>query len=415
MTAEIEVFQIDLDEELLSHLAIPDSISIFRDEEVNAELIEDPFVQDVFDWQINHIHEHHRPATASVLAEEFDLDLDSPLTAAGDLVGRLRERWLRNNAREKMEQIREAYTEDPAKVITVLPRVAREIVDIAGPRVESYQVGDYERAIQKYNEGLTKPPGASFGFAEIDAHFHAQRGITFLIGAPKTGKSWISVQCAANNVILDHKVELASLELPAHDTDMRIRCLAADVPYWKFIRQRLSPEDKAKLKDASDLLDEMGHYRVTKPPPGQRSIEEMWNRAYDNGAKLLIIDQLQYVETRNGTPLGSGKPQDFWQPLNAARDMSDDMPIMIVHQFNRSVMNADKMPEMQQAKGASAIEETATLALGLWANKDMKRSGVLEIGTLASRNFGYEAWEIEIEMNKGCSFDLVGRVEHDDG
>ncbi len=412
--SEIEVYQIDLDEELLSHLVLPESISVFQDEEFSTSLIEDDFIKDVYKWQIAHIHEHHRPATASVLADEFDLDFSEPLTAPGDLVGRLRERYVRNNARKHMEAISKAYQEDPARVIDVLPRVAREIVDIAGPRVESYGSGDYERAIQKYNEAVVKPIGPGFGFREIDAHFHAQRGIGFLIGAPKTGKSWLGVQCVVDNVINNHKVEIASLELPAHETDMRIRCLAANVPYWKFVRMALSQEDKKKLKEASELLDETGAYKVVKPAPGHRSFEEMWNRAYDNGAELLIVDQLQYVETRGGVALGGGKPQDFWQPLNAARDMSDDMPLMVIHQFNRSVMNADKMPEMQQAKGASAIEEVATLALGIWANKDMRRSGILEVGTLASRNFTYESWEIELEMNRGCNFELVGRVERDE-
>jgi hypothetical protein len=90
------------------------------------------------------------------------------------------------------------------------------------------------------------------------------------------------------------------------------------------------------------------------------------------------------------------------------------MPIFVIHQFNRSVMNAEKMPELQQAKGAAAIEETATLMLGLWANKDMRRSNVVELGTLASRNFSYEAWEIGIELSKSCDFELLGRAEHDD-
>lgn len=412
--SEIEVYQLDLDEELLSHLAIPESISLFRDQELHRSLIEDDFVKEVFDWQIGHLHEHHRPASASVLAEQFDLDFADPLTAAGDLLNRLRERYVRNHAREHMEKISDAYKENPAKVIKVLPQVAREITDIAGAHIESYGSGDYDRAIQKYNENVMKPLGPGFGFKEIDAHFHAQRGVGFIIGAPKTGKSWLGVQCVVDNVMNDHVVEIASLELPAHETDMRIRCLAANVPYWKFVRMCLSAEDKQKLKDASELLDDLGRYKVVKPAPGHRSFEEMWNRARDNGAGLLIVDQLQYVETRNGVALGGGKPQDFWQPLNAARDMSDEMPMTVIHQFNRSVMNADKMPEMQQAKGASAIEEVATLALGIWANKDMKRSGILEVGTLASRNFTYESWEIEMEMNKGCNFELVGRVEHDE-
>ena len=409
-----EVYQLDLDEELLSHLAIPESVYELREEEVGFNLIEDDFVADVYEWQLDHIRNHRKPATPSVIAEQFDLDIDEPLTAIGDLIERLRDRYVRNNARRHMEQISEAYKDDPGKGIEVLPRVAREIIDIAGPRVEHYGTGDFERTIHKYDQAVVKGAGPGFGFKEIDEHFHGMKGVSFVIGAPKTGKSWIGCNNVVKNVMDGAQMEIASLELPAHETDMRIRCLAANVPYWRFVKLMLRQEDRQKLAEVSELLDEIGRYRVVKPSPGNRSFEEMWSRAYDRGAEALIIDQLQYVETRSGKALGGCDPREFWQPLNAARDMSDDMPMLIIHQFNRSVMNADKMPEMQQAKGAAAIEEVATLALGLWANKDMRRSGVLEIGTLASRNFSYENWEISVNLSRGCDFQMIGRVEHDE-
>jgi hypothetical protein len=87
---------------------------------------------------------------------------------------------------------------------------------------------------------------------------------------------------------------------------------------------------------------------------------------------------------------------------------------MVVHQFNRSVMNADRMPEMQQAKGAAAIEEVATLALGLWANKDMRKSNLVELGTLAARHWTYEAWEIGVELTRGANFEMLGKAIHDE-
>ncbi len=410
-----EVYQLDLDEELLSHLALPESIEAFREEEIDVDHIEDEFVQEVYVWQLEHIRQNHKPATASVLAEEFDIEFDEPLTAPLDLVGRLKERYLNNNMRGFMERISNAYKRDPAEVLIELPKVAREMLDKAGPRMERYSAEDFDRAMQKYNAAVLQGPGPGFGFKEIDDHFHGMRGLSFIIGAPKTGKSWIAVNDLVECVLAGSKMEIASLELPADETDMRIRCLAAGVPYWRYVKKMLTPDDKAALKAVSEMFIEAdGDYRVVKPPVGQRSFEEMWGRAHDNGADALIVDQLQYVETRTGKALGGCDPREFWQPLNAARDMSDKMPLMVVHQFNRSVMNADRMPEMQQAKGAAAIEEVATLALGLWANKDMRRSGVLEIGTLASRNFSYESWEVSVNLSRSCDFSMIGRVDHDE-
>lgn len=412
---EIEAYALDLDEELISHLAIPESWQTIWDEEIGEELIEDEFAAEVFRWQLAHVREHGKPASASVLADEFDLDFEDPLTAAGDMIERLRDRYMRNNARRYMERISDAYKEDPAKVIEVLPQVSRELQDVVGKRGEMYGTGDFLRAMHRYDERVLRGPGPSFGFAEIDEHFHSMHGLNFGIAAPKTGKSWIfGANAVVENVKNGKFIYLYSLELPADETDMRIRCLAAGVPYWKYIKNRLSHEEREILAEASEMLDDLGIYKVVKPAQGHRSFEEMVERAGDAGAQGVIIDQLQYIETRSGKQLGGADPREYWQPLNQARDMSDHMPIMCIHQFNRSVMNADRMPEMQQAKGAAAIEETATLALGLWANKDMKRSNLVEMGTLASRNFSYEAWEIGIELSRGCDFELLGRANHDD-
>ena len=96
------------------------------------------------------------------------------------------------------------------------------------------------------------------------------------------------------------------------------------------------------------------------------------------------------------------------------RDYSDEVPIFIIHQFNRSVMNAKEMPEMQQAKGSAAIEETAHLALGLWANKEMRKNNVIEVGTLASRSYSYKSWHLEVGLSKDCRLDMIGEVTDDE-
>jgi hypothetical protein len=86
----------------------------------------------------------------------------------------------------------------------------------------------------------------------------------------------------------------------------------------------------------------------------------------------------------------------------------------VVHQFNRSVMNAKEMPEAQQAKGSAAVEEVATLALGLWANKEMRKNNIVEMGTLASRNYALERWRVGVQLSHGCSLDMLGIVDDDE-
>jgi hypothetical protein len=314
-----------------------------------------------------------------------------------------------------MGKVSEAYKEDPAKVPSVMAKVTRELQEVVAKKGEQYGTGDFIRSMQKYDEAVLRGPGPSYGFDLVDHHFGGMRGLNFGIAPPKSMKSWVyGINLVAENVMQGRHMWLYSLELPAEETDMRLRCLVSGVPFWKYLRGNFTPEDRSALKEASEIIDGMGIYRCLKPAQGHRSFEEMIERAGDAGADGVVIDQLQYVETKAGLQLGGAKPQEYWQPLNAARDLSDKMPIMVVHQFNRSVMFAEKMPEMQQAKGAAAIEETATLALGIFANKDMRRSNILELGTLASRNYGYESWEIGYELSRGCNFEMLGKAVHDD-
>jgi hypothetical protein len=191
--------------------------------------------------------------------------------------------------------------------------------------------------------------------------------------------------------------------------------MTADVPYWKYLKHAMMPDDRERLKEASELLDGQGTFKIEKPAPGERGVQRMIERALNAGATCVIIDQLQYVENRKGVNLGAANNTgDYWEVCNDLRDYSDQIPIFVVHQFNRSVMSAKEMPEAQQAKGSAAVEEVATLALGLWANKEMRKSNIVEMGTLASRNYSLERWRIGVQLSHGCSLDMLGLVEDED-
>lgn len=405
-----EVYQIDYDDDLILHLAIPESVQALWLDGVSPDLLGED-AREIYEWQLAHLKEHKAPATASVLAEEFDLEFQEPLTAIGDLIERLQDRWVRRNIKREMEPITAAFQEDPLKVIPALQKALKNITSVVRTGSDSVGTGEFDKVLNRYEEGVRKGPGPSLGFAALDDHFNGQRGVTFVLGPPKVGKSWWAVNAQLENIIQGKNVWQYALELPAEEATARLYHMAAGVPWWKYIHQRLSDQDKKELREAADFLDSTGCFKVVKPPSGERSIEEMVYRAADNGADLIIIDQLQYVEADNGLGLGSAEPRQYWPVLNRARDLSDDIPIMFMHQFNRSVMGADKMPEMQQAKGAAAIEEVATLALGLWASKDMRRSNIMEAGTLASRNASWKSWEIGVNLSRGCELVCNGDVE----
>lgn len=413
MTETIEeIVALDLDWDFLNHLVLRDSWATIKAESVTSELLEDEYAIKVFNWQNKHAREHGSPATGSVLEDQFDdLALEPPLTAIGDLLIRLRERYLKNHGRDAIRAAADVYKKEPLELGPALIKAGRELATITQSRGESWGTGDTERSILEYHKGVVRGVGPSFGFPELDDFFHGQRGLTFHLGSPKSGKSWLGVKALVNNIALGNYTEMYALELPAYEAQMRARCMVADIPWWKFIKSALEPEDLEKLRETGEWLDSTGLFRVIKPPHGERDAETLVRASIDRGADLVILDQLQYLE-ENGRALGDrNETGAYWGAGDKLRTLSDEVPIHVIHQFNRGAMFAEEMPPVENAKGSSMIEEMATVVLGQWANKDMRASGLLEIGTLASRNHPLASWECKVELTYGCSFDIIGRCD----
>ena len=411
-----ELYGLDLDEELLCHLTDPEAWQVISAEGLDTALINDPFVIDVFNWQKQHIREYKKIAPAQVLADEFPtLVLSEPRTVIGDLVDRLRDRYAKNQQREKLTEILNLQQSDPMAVPEALLRYGRELKQVVAKRGEIFGSGDADRVQKMYFKEVLRGPGASLGWKELNDFFYGMRGLNAVLGSPKQGKSWILVQQLYDNIVQGRAAWLYSLELPAVETTMRLYCLAADIPFYKYIHQRLDDNDWKAIKQVAEILDSTALYRIVKPPAGKRSIDELVHVARDGGAEIILIDQLQYIEADDGINLGShNNTGAYWNVLNKARDHSDEGPIVYAHQFSRAAMNSEELPPMEMAKGSSSIEETATLALGLWSTPDMRRLGQLGAGVLAARNHEYASWLIQVERKYGCNLRIVKRLDLED-
>ena len=90
-----------------------------------------------------------------------------------------------------------------------------------------------------YDERAIQGQGPSLGFPKLDEHFNGQSGLTFLVGGPKNYKSWFCINAVHSNINLGGFPYLYPLELPATDTNWRLKCMTANVPYWKYLRSSL--------------------------------------------------------------------------------------------------------------------------------------------------------------------------------
>lgn len=411
-----KTYNLDLDAEFINHLAVQKSVEDIQGEQISNRLLVDKTAQDIFLWQLDHIKQHGEPASGAVLQDQFPRwNFEAPQSAVKDLIDRLRERFVRNAGRESVKRIADMTVVEPLEMAKAMIEEGRSLAELTTRRGEVMGTGDFGRAMSAYDRRVLEGKGPSLGFDELDQHFFGMRGVTFLMAAPKTYKSWLTINAVAKNITSGGNPYLYSLELPAEESDMRLRCMAANVPYWKYLHSKLDNDDRKKLRQASEIMDENGSYRVEKPQVGERSVTRMVERAINSGASSIFIDQLQYVESSGGDSLGAlNNTGDYFNVVNELRNYSDTIPILVVHQFNRSVMSSKEMPEMQQGKGSSAIEEVATLALGLWANKEMRANNIVQLGTLASRNYSYKAWDIDVELSRGTSFTMIGETQDEE-
>lgn len=409
------IYALDIDWDFILHLAVPDSFQTIRDEHFGVELLEDELAQSVYNFQLEHQRKHGKPASASVLEHEFDdVSITDPQSEIGDLIERLRKRYANNAGRQAILDITKTKIDEPADLAKAMLEEGRKLYYLLAPRGKAFGADDYAKAIARYHKGVVQGRGPSLGFTELDNYFYGQHGLTFLVGAPKSFKSWFTIKAVLENVKDGKFPYLYSLELPAEETDMRLRCMAAQVPYWKYLQHQLDQRDQEALSEASELLRDWGRYMIEKPQQGERDTNTLVERARDAGADSIFVDQLQYVENNRGIAIGAlNDTKDYFQVINDFRDHSDSGPIWVVHQFNRSVMGSEGLPEMQQIKGSAAVEECATLALGLWASKEMRKSSLVHIGTLTSRNYGDQCWEAQVLMRSSCGISIQREVDED--
>lgn len=407
---------VEPDIELCAHLSDPDAWVVLKGEGFHADLIEDEIVREAFKWSKEFIREYGEPPTDEVLDDEFDIKDDpffeEPVTVIEDLVDRMRRRYKNNQQRDRIKQLVKLQKEDPDSVAREMAASGKELQEILARRGESFSAGEGERAVKAYLDYATKGPGASLGFKTLDDYFGCQRGISVIAAAPKSCKSWIIVKATLENILQGKYPWLYSLELPAEETEMRLMCMMAGLPWHKYINKNFTREEQATLIETEKLMAESGAYRIVTPSYGHRTIEELIGNAQDAGAGAIFIDQAQYVETDNKTLGDWNETGKYWSVLDRARNLTDD--ICFVHQLNYKAANAESFPSYEMIKGSSAFVEVATLVLGLWTSKEMRKSSRMQIGVISARNHTHRIWDVDVNLTTDSNFEIIGVAEDED-
>ena len=229
--------------------------------------------------------------------------------------------------------------------------------------------------------------------------------------------SWIGSVIALEAARRKNKVYFASLELRKELTLMRLDCLASGVPYSRYERGQLTPGELKRLKEAREEIMEFGEYLLIDSPSkkNERSVLELYSKAKQWGADLIVGDQLSWVT--NGKDFGS---VSNFQTLAMAEVINDvastnremGMASVWLAQFNREGMKNKKGRGALHNIGLSSqVEQIVDMAFAIGATPEMKRSEVLVMEIMKSRRSDLKSWMLDFQLKEHTSIGIAREYE----
>jgi len=289
-------------------------------------------------------------------------------------------------------------------------------------RFEVYSDG-YERRVNNYIDEVANPSrdrkGFYLGWDELNDHVYGiQKGeLAVVVGAPNAGKSWIGSVIALEAARRKHKVYLASLELSKELTLKRLDCLASGVPYSRYERGQLTPNELRRLKEAREEIMEFGDYLLIDSPgrKSERSVLELYSKAKHWGAEMVVGDQLSWVTTEK--QFGSASNYQSLQMAEVVTDVASTnremgMASVWLAQFNREGAKSKKgRGGLANIGLTSQIEQIVDMALGIGATREMKQQEALVMDLMKSRRSDLKCWMMGFELRDRTSLEIVREYE----
>jgi len=289
-------------------------------------------------------------------------------------------------------------------------------------RIEIYGDG-YERRVNDYMDEVSNPTkdkkGIYLGWDALNDHMYGiQKGeLAVVVGIPNVGKSWVGSVIALEAARRKNKVYFASLELRKELTLMRLDCLVSGVPYARYERGQLTPNELKRLKEAREEVMEFGEYLLIDSPSrkSERSVMELYSKAKHWGADMIVGDQLSWISTEKSY----GQASNF-QTLQMSEVITDvastnremGMASVWLAQFNREAMKNKKgRGGLANIGLSSQIEQIVDMAIGIGATKEMKQQEALVMDILKSRRSDLKSWMMGFELKDRTSLQVVREYE----
>jgi len=424
----------DIEKSLVRHFTKLDSFNEIWDKGIRSEHFFDEGVRELFDFSLDYYirSEFKQTITQEFLEEKFDdyfarNEWPEEEYLVGVLVEEMVAKYRKAATQNILLKAANALEDDPeAGISLALSSLSKVQNDTSTrERIEIYGDG-YDRRVNDYIDEVANPTkdkkGIYLGWDELNDHMYGiQKGeLAVVVGIPNVGKSWVGSVIALEAARRKTKVYFASLELRKELTLMRLDCLASGVPYSRYERGQLTPNELKRLKEAREEIMEFGEYLLIDSPSKktERSVMELYSKAKHWGAELMVGDQLSWITTEKS--YGSASNFQTLQMSEVITDVASTnremgMASVWLAQFNREAMKNKKgRGGLGNIGLSSQIEQIVDMAIGIGATREMKQQEALVMDIMKSRRSDLKSWMMSFELRDRTSLEIVREFEDTD-
>lgn len=253
-----------------------------------------------------------------------------------------------------------------AQLIKKIPLKAIDLIADADLRLESY--------LQRSRDFINYYIGTGFKeLDEIKGGWDRKRELAIIQARTGIGKTWVLLKSALSATMQGFNVGIISGEMDHEEIGYRIDTMYGNISNWKISRGSIDVQSSYE-KVIKDLKQNVKGTLETVTPlelGGSITVSKIKTFIQKYNLDIIFIDQYSLlVDERNGR---STTEQFF----NLSKDLkllqvSEQIPIIIVSQENRSEREEDGSASTKNTSGSDRIAQDATCILSLEQKIDLK-------------------------------------------
>lgn len=394
---------LDAERELIRHYTNTDSLR----EMIEGGLREEHFFnsqhQEIFSFVMEYFQQSKMTSapTRKVLEDKFQQyflnegwpdDEDSP--SVYYCISEVRKTFKSLTGQKLIKSLNKDLVNDPDNALPALVEglAKAQILGATGNRTEIWAEKVQER-IAAYHEQVVNPSlgrGLFLGWPEIDQHtFGVMKGeIGTIAGFTNVGKSWcadwIALQAAMpqrftqvrNGVTTEIEIPPARVYLVTMENDLamtlkRLDCLYSGIPYSRYERGELTPDEQIALEEAAEKIKGMDNLIVDYPRERhERTLIDVYTRAKFFNADLFVGDQISWVFNPDHFREKREEITDTIQEVKALSASIGLASIWAVQLNRESQKSKTKRGELYHLAQSSGLEQTCDFVFILSQDDD---------------------------------------------